>query len=55
MSKKESITDDEYKHAQNVYEQLKCKTCADYRMTYFKCGDLLLADAFADSRKTCVQ
>ena len=44
--KQEPSTDDKYKHAQNVYEQLKCKACKDYHMTYLKCDVLRLADVF---------
>ena len=49
--KQETITDKEYKHAQNVYKQLNGKTFKDYHMTYLKCGVLLLADLFENFRK----
>ena len=48
-----SISDDDYKHAQNVYNQLHCKTFKDYHMAYLQCDVLLLADVFENFRNTC--
>ena len=47
------ISEDNYKHAQNVYEKLNCKSFKDYHLTYLKCDVLLLADVFENFRKTC--
>ena len=44
---------EDYKHANNVYDSLKCKTFLDYHLTYLKCDVLLLADIFENFRKTC--
>ena len=49
----ESITQENYRHALNVYDKLKCKRFRDYHMTYLKCDVLLLADVFENFRKTC--
>ena len=53
--KQETLSDKEYKHAQNVYTTLKCKTFKDYHMAYLKCDVLLLADVFENFRKTCIE
>ena len=50
---KESITEDNYKHANMVYDKLGCETFKDYHMTYLKCDVLLLADVFQNFRATC--
>ena len=52
--KQELISKEEYKHALKVYEALGCKTFKDYRLAYFKCDVLVLADVFEKFRKTCV-
>ncbi len=41
-----SVSDKEYKHAQQVYDTLNCHTFRDYHMTYLKTDVLLLADVF---------
>ena len=48
------ITDEEYKHAQDVYDKMDCKSCLDYHLTYLKTDVLLLADVFENFRKTCI-
>ncbi len=48
--KNESLTEENYDHAKNVYEQLNCKTYKDYHMTYLECDVLLLADVFEHFR-----
>jgi hypothetical protein len=48
-----SISDNDYKHAQNVYKTLNCKSFLDYHLTYLKCDVLLLADVFENFRNTC--
>ena len=48
-----SISDNEYQHAQTVYETLNCQTFRDYHLAYLKSDVLLLADVFENFRKTC--
>ena len=50
-----NISDDDYKHAQNVYNKLNCKSFLDYHLTYLKCDVLLLADVFENFRQTCLE
>ena len=49
----ETLSDANYKHAQNVYDKLSCKSFKDYHMTYLKTDVLLLADVFENFRNTC--
>ena len=51
----EHISDDEYKHAQNVWEEFKLKTMGEYHDLYLKTDILLLADVFENFRRTCLQ
>ena len=51
--KKESITQEEYQHAQHVYGSMGCQTFGDYHSIYLKTDVLLLADVFEQFRKTC--
>ena len=46
-----SPSDNEYQHAQTVYETLNCQTFRDYHLTYLKTDVLLLADVFENFRK----
>ena len=48
---KSAITDEEYEHAQNVYNKLNCKSFLNYHLTYLKTDVLLLADVFVKFRK----
>jgi hypothetical protein len=48
-----TLSDNDYKHAQHVYETLNCQTFRDYHLTYLKTDVLLLADVFEHFRKTC--
>ena len=51
--KLEDITNEEYKHVENVYKHVKCKSFNDYHMLYSKTDVSLLADGFENVRK-CV-
>ena len=48
--KGKSITEDEYEHAQNVWNAFGCKTLIDYHNLYLKADVLILADAFEKFR-----
>ena len=44
------IQEDEYKHAQNVWNTFGCKIFSDYHLIYLKTNVLLLADVFEKFR-----
>ena len=50
----EGITDDNYKHAQAVWETFNCQTIGDYHDLYLQTDVLLLADVFENFRKTAM-
>ena len=51
----EHITNEDYKHAQNIWKTFKLKNMGQYHDSYLKGEVLLLADVFENFRKTCSQ
>ena len=51
----EHITDEDYKHAQNVWDTFNLKSMGEYHDLYLKSDILLLTDVFENFRKTCLQ
>ena len=49
------ITDDEYTHAQKVWEMFNVKTFGEYHDLYQCCDTLLLCDVFEQFRSMCLQ
>ena len=47
------ISDEDYAHAQKVWETFRCKTLGDYSDLYCPTDMLLLADVFKKFRRTC--
>ena len=50
----EGITDDDYKHAQQVWDTFNCSTLGDYHDIYLETDVLLLADVFENFRRTAL-
>ena len=48
----EDISNCDYNHAKNVWEEFKCKTMGDYHDLYLKSDVLILANVFENFRKT---
>ena len=51
----EHITNNEYAHAQKVWETFECKTLGGYHDLYVKTDVALLADVFENFRKLCLE
>ena len=50
----ESISDEDYRHAQTVRETFNCQTIGDYHDLYLQTDVLLLADVFENFRSTAM-
>ena len=51
----ENITDEDYIHAQKVFEKFNLKNLSDYHDLYFQSDTLLLADVFENFRNKCIE
>ena len=49
----DGITDEDYAHAQEVWDAFGCRTLGDYYDLYVATDSLLLADVFENFRKVC--
>ena len=49
------ITDEDYTHAQKVFEGVKLKNLNDYHHLYVQSNTLLLADVFENFRNKCIE
>ena len=49
------ISDEEYRHAQRVWEVFNCKTLVDYHDLYNRSDVLLVSEVFETFRKTCLR
>ena len=50
----EGITDQDYKHAQEVWDTFDCRNIGDYHDIYLRTDVLLLADVFENFRRTAM-
>ena len=51
----EDITDEDYIHAQTVFEEFKFKNLAEYHDLYVQSDTLLLAYVFENFRNKCIE
>ena len=51
----EDITDEDYIHAQKVFEEFKLKNLGEYHDLYVQSDTLLLADVFENFRNKCIE
>ena len=51
----QDITDEDYIHAQKVFQELKLKKLGEYHDLYAQSDTLLLADAFENFRNKCIE
>ena len=51
----EHISDENYKHAQNVWNTINLKNMGEYHDLYLQSDILLLTDVFENFRKTCLE
>ena len=51
----EDVTDEDYTHAQKVFEELGLKNLGDYHDFYVQSNELLLAHAFENIRNKCIK
>ena len=52
---KEGVTDEEYEHAQKVWEVLKIKNLGEYHELYVQSDTLLLVDVFENFTDKCIE
>ena len=51
----EDITDEDYIHAQEVFEEFKLKNLGEYHDIYVQSNTLLLVDLFEDFKIRCIE